>query len=143
MQHNPETKLPLQAQHGEDVVVPVGVMLRNALPAQHLAEDFQAEIARFQKEVEDAQNRIGELQSKREGKQKMILSPESKAQLENLQKTQAEANKSLRRVRKELRQEVDSLENWLKVLNIAAMPLVVAGTGIGLAVARRKRTSAR
>lgn len=104
---------------------------------------FQAEIARFQREVDDANAKVAEIQSKKEGNQKFILSPEARAELENVRKKQAEANRALRNVRKELRQEVESLEFWGKVANIAGMPLLVTATGIGIAVARRRRTAAK
>ncbi len=104
---------------------------------------FQAEIARFQKEVEEAQQRISEIQSRKEGSQKFILSPEAAAELKKLQERQVVANKELRRVRKELRQEVESMQDRWKWINIALMPVVVSGAGIGLALARRRRTAAR
>ncbi|KAB2667748.1 MAG: hypothetical protein DVB31_07480 [Verrucomicrobia bacterium] len=104
---------------------------------------FQAEIGRLQKDVEEAQTKISEIQSKKEGNQKYILSPESKAALDNLTKKQTEANRNLRKVRKDLRQEVESMENTVKWINIAAMPFLVTITGIGLAVARRQRTAAK
>ncbi len=104
---------------------------------------FQVEISRLQKDVEEAQTKISEIQSKKEGNQKFILSPESKAALDNLTRKQTEANKNLRKVRKDLRQEVEAMENKFTWANIAAMPLVVIVVGIGRAVLRRKRTAAK
>ncbi len=104
---------------------------------------FQAEIARFQREVDDASAKISEIQSKKEGNQKFILSPEARVEYENLKKKQVDANGHLRKVRKELRQEVESMEFKSKVINIVGMPIVVACTGVGLALARRRRTAAR
>jgi hypothetical protein len=46
-------------------------------------------------------------------------------------------------VRKRLRKDTDALEFWTKVLNIGAMPAVVAVTGIVLAIYKRKRTAAK
>ena len=45
--------------------------------------------------------------------------------------------------RKKLRHDIDSLENRLKVFNIAAMPVIVAVSGLTLAFYKRKRTSAK
>ncbi|MFM8419006.1 MAG: hypothetical protein ACKOEQ_02635 [Verrucomicrobiota bacterium] len=58
-------------------------------------------------------------------------------------KKQADANRQLRKVRKDLRQEVESLEFNTKLLNIAGMALVVTGVGIALAVVRMRKTAAR
>jgi ABC-type uncharacterized transport system involved in gliding motility auxiliary subunit len=104
---------------------------------------YQKEIAQFQKEVDEASAKISEIQSKKEGNQKFILSPEAKIEYDNLKKKQTEANRHLRKVRKDLRQDVESLEFKSKVLNIVGMPAIVACTGIGLALARRRRTAAR
>jgi ABC-type uncharacterized transport system involved in gliding motility auxiliary subunit len=107
------------------------------------AKKFQAEIARFQKEVDEAGSKISQIQSRKEGNQKFILSPEAKAEYDNLVKKQADANRQLRKVRKDLRQEVEALEFNTKLLNIAGMALVVTGVGIALAVIRMRKTAAR
>jgi ABC-type uncharacterized transport system involved in gliding motility auxiliary subunit len=104
---------------------------------------FQVEIARFQTEAEESQRRISELQSQQEGSQRFILSPEATAELQRLQEKQVEANKNLRRVRGELRRDVEALKTKVKWINIAAMPILVTLTGIGLALARRRRTGAK
>jgi len=49
----------------------------------------------------------------------------------------------LKQVRKNLRRDVDSLEDRLKWVNILAMPFIVSLSGIGLAVYKRKRTAAK
>jgi hypothetical protein len=51
--------------------------------------------------------------------------------------------KDLKAERRNLRREVDSLENRLKWINIAGMPLVVTATGISLAMVKRKKTAAK
>ena len=107
------------------------------------AKKFQVEIARFQKEVDEAGSKISQIQSRKEGNQKFILSPEAKAEYDNLVKKQADANRQLRKVRKDLRQEVEALEFNTKLLNIAGMALVVTGVGIALAVIRMRKTAAR
>ena len=104
---------------------------------------YQSKIADFEKQVQEAQTKIGEIQSKKEGNQRFILSPEAQKELTSLQEKQAKANKDLRKVRKELRQDEETLQNWLKALNIAVMPLLVAAVGIVLALARLRRTAAR
>lgn len=104
---------------------------------------FQAEIARFEKEVQEAQQKIGEIQSKKEGNQRFFLSPEAQAELAKLQQRQAEGNRALREVRKKLRRDEESLENRLKWANIAGMPIVVMIAGLTLATIRRRKTTAR
>ena len=73
----------------------------------------------------------------------MILSPEQQAELTKFRQKQAEVNKELKQVRKDLKREVDSLENRLKWINIAGMPLLVTAAGISLALVKRKKTAAK
>ncbi len=104
---------------------------------------FQAEIAGFQKKVEESQTKISQIQSKKEGNQKFILAPEAAVELKKLQETQAAANKDLRRVRRELSKDIDSMENRFKWINIALMPFLVTAAGIAFAFSRRSKTAAK
>jgi ABC-type uncharacterized transport system involved in gliding motility auxiliary subunit len=106
-------------------------------------ENYRKRIKDLEKSLADTQTRLNELQQNKESGQRFILSPEQQAEVERFQKQQVEANKELRKVRRDLRQEIDSLENRLKWLNIAGMPFLVALSGISLALLKRKRTAAR
>ncbi len=72
-----------------------------------------------------------------------ILSPEQQAEVESFRKRAADTRRELKEVRRELRSETEALEFWTKVFNIAAMPLVVALAGIGIAIVRRRRRAAK
>lgn len=113
---------------------------------QAAAEDrFRSKIRDLEKSLQDAQTRLNELQQAKQGagQQKFILSPEQQAELTKFKQKQAEVNKELKQVRKDLRREIDSLENRLKWVNIAGMPLVVTAAGISLALIKRKKTAAK
>ena len=58
-----------------------------------------------------------------------ILSPEQQAEVENFRKRAADTRRELKDVRRELRSETEALEFWTKVVNIGAMPLLVALAG--------------
>ena len=64
-------------------------------------------------------------------------------ELEKLRKEEAETGKRLKQVKKDLRQEVVSLQTRLKWINILAVPLAVTATGIVIAVVKRRKTSAK
>ena len=49
----------------------------------------------------------------------------------------------LREEQKNLRSEIESLDNNLKLYNIAGMPLLVILVGIVLAVVKRRKVAAR
>ena len=105
-------------------------------------ERFQGEITKLEKERQDAAERLGQLQSQKQDGQRFILSPEQQAEIQNLQKTEAETSRRLRQVRKDLAKEINSLQNGLTLLNIAGMPLLVALAGLALAFIRKQRTRA-
>jgi len=104
---------------------------------------YQSKIKELEESLAETEQRLGELQQAKQGNQRFILSPEQQAEVEKFRQKEATVKIQLKEERKKLRRDIDSLETRLKVLNIAAMPVVVAVTGIGLAVYKRKRTSAK
>ncbi|MBI2960173.1 MAG: GldG family protein [Betaproteobacteria bacterium] len=71
-----------------------------------------------------------------------ILSAAQQAELDNFRRTAAETRRELKEVRKALRAESEALQFWTKVVNIAAIPLLVALAGLALALYRRRRVVA-
>jgi ABC-type uncharacterized transport system involved in gliding motility auxiliary subunit len=72
----------------------------------------------------------------------LILTPEQQAEIENLRKTATRTQAELKELRKNLRQDAESLVFWTKVANIALMPLLVALAGLLVALLRRSRRAA-
>ena len=108
-------------------------------------ERYRSKIRDLEASLQETQTRLNELQQAKQGngQQRMIMSPEQQAELTKFRQKQAEVNKELKQVRKDLKREVDSLENRLKWMNIAGMPLLVTAAGISLALVKRKKTAAR
>ncbi len=104
---------------------------------------FQQEIAKLQKEADEANQKLNELQGKKQGNQRFVLSKEQQEEMEKFKQSRAAANKKLKKVRRELAQDIDSLELKTKVINIALMPFLVAVAGVGLAVVRKQKTKAK
>jgi ABC-type uncharacterized transport system involved in gliding motility auxiliary subunit len=107
-------------------------------------EKSQSKIQEFEASLQEAQQKVNELQSKKEqGQQRFILSPEQQVELEKLKKKEAEVKVQLKLENKNLRRDINSLETTIEWGNIIGMPALVALSGIGLAVFKRKRTSAK
>ncbi|HYE33417.1 MAG TPA: Gldg family protein [Methylomirabilota bacterium] len=106
-------------------------------------ERFRGKIRELEQSLADTQNRLNQLQQNKEGGQRFILSPEQQAEIEKFKQKQVESQKELREVRKNLRRDIDSLENRIKWMNIAGMPALVAISGLTLAIFKRKRTAAK
>jgi len=106
-------------------------------------ESYRSKIKELEASLSETQQKLNELQRSKEKGQRFILSPEQQQELARFRQKEAEAKKELKQVRKNLRRDVDSMENRLRWINIAAMPVVVSLTGITLAVYKRKRTAAK
>jgi ABC-type uncharacterized transport system involved in gliding motility auxiliary subunit len=108
-------------------------------------KQWQAKVKELETKREAAQNSISQLQATKQGsaQQQMMLSPQQQTELENYKKAEAETGKELRQVQKNLKKDTDSMEAWIKIINIGAMPALVALTGVVLSVVKRKRTAAK
>jgi len=106
---------------------------------------FQAKIKSLEGSLAEAQNKLNELQRTKadKGGQRFILSPEQQQEINNFRNKERDVKIQLKEERKKLRIGIDSLENTIKWLNIALMPVLVAAAGIGLAILRMQRRAAR
>jgi ABC-type uncharacterized transport system involved in gliding motility auxiliary subunit len=100
---------------------------------QSLEDELQKTTAKLQ-ELQKAQGSGA-------GKSAQILTAEQQAELERFRRTVAETRLALKEVRKNLRQDAESLVFWTKVANIALMPLLVALAGLLVAFIRKARTA--
>jgi ABC-type uncharacterized transport system involved in gliding motility auxiliary subunit len=100
---------------------------------------YRTKIKELENSLAETQRNLNELQKGKEGGQRFILSPEQQQELVNFRKKEADMKVQLKNMRKQLRSEIDSLENRIKWLNIAGMPVAVILAGFGLAAMNRKR----
>jgi ABC-type uncharacterized transport system involved in gliding motility auxiliary subunit len=107
-------------------------------------KQYFGKIQALEDEVQKTQAKLQELQKSQgpAGKSGQILSAEQQAELERFRKTVAEARLQLKEVRKNLRQDAESLVFWTKVANIALMPLLVALIGLLVAFVGGRRRKA-
>jgi ABC-type uncharacterized transport system involved in gliding motility auxiliary subunit len=111
----------------------------------------QAELRFRQKEEElmdrldRTERRLVELEESRQSDDGMVLTPAQQQELMEFRQERLRIRKDLRDVRHRLRREIESLEDWLKFINIAFVPIFVALAGIGVAIwrARRRQRSLR
>jgi ABC-type uncharacterized transport system involved in gliding motility auxiliary subunit len=105
---------------------------------------FQAKIKELEDKKAEVERKLNELQqARKDSNQRFILSPEQQAEIAKFREQQGNVGKDLKRVRKELSQDIESLENKLKWMNIAGMPVLVTVVGLVLAVVRKQRTKAK
>jgi ABC-type uncharacterized transport system involved in gliding motility auxiliary subunit len=110
-------------------------------------KQWEQQIQKLETQKRDMERKINELQMHKEGdasqEQAQILSTEQQRELENYQATRLAVNKDLKDVRKNLRKDTDALEFWTKVANIGAVPTLVTLSGLGLAVFKPRRRTAK
>ncbi|MGH8092556.1 MAG: GldG family protein [Chthoniobacterales bacterium] len=105
--------------------------------------NYRSKIKELEGSLAETQHKMSELQKGKETGQRFILSPEQQQELANFQKKEVAVKAQLKTVRKQVRAEIDSLETHVQWLNIAAMPAVVALSGLGLALLKRKHARAQ
>ena len=105
-------------------------------------KQYFGQIQALEEEVQKTTAKLQELQKAQgAGKSGQILTPEQQAEIERFRKTVAESRLALKEVRKNLRQDAESLVFLTKVVNIALMPLLVALAGLLVALVRRRRVA--
>ena len=78
-----------------------------------------------------------------DAKSAQILTAEQQGELDRFKKRILQTRRELKDLRKDLRQDSEALQFWTKVVNIAAVPLLVTLFGVGLALRTRRRAVRR
>lgn len=105
----------------------------------------QAELRFRQKEqelierLEQTEGKLVELEESRQGDDGMVLTPAQQQELMEFRQERLRIRKDLRDVRHRLRRDIEALQDGIKFINIALVPILVALTGIGVAVLRMRR----
>ncbi len=105
----------------------------------------QAELRFRQKEqelidrLEQTERKLIELEESRQGDDGMVLTPAQQQELQQFRQERLRIRKDLRDVRHRLRREIETLQDGFKFINIAFVPILIALSGIGVAVWRMRR----
>ena len=110
---------------------------------RHQADDrLRSKALELQAELQQTETKLTELQNKRNDQSSLALSPEQETELKRFVAEKARVRKELRETQRGLDVDIDRLNSWLKVINIAIAPLCVAIAGvIILSLRRRRRTT--
>jgi ABC-type uncharacterized transport system involved in gliding motility auxiliary subunit len=97
---------------------------------------------RLQQELAETERRLGELQSAREDTGSLLLTDAQEAEIDRFVEQRAEIRQELRSVQRGLDEDIDKLGTWLKVINIALVPLLLTIGTVLLLWHRRRRIAA-
>jgi ABC-type uncharacterized transport system involved in gliding motility auxiliary subunit len=100
---------------------------------------FRETEQRLEAELTQTEQRLGELQAARNDGNSLLMSPEQQAEIQRFLDQQVRIRQELRSVRRNLDADIDRLGTWLKVINIALVPVVLTILALGLAVVRARR----
>jgi ABC-type uncharacterized transport system involved in gliding motility auxiliary subunit len=106
-------------------------------------QKYQSKIDELEDNLNQTRQKLAGLQTSKQSDQKTLLSPEQQAEIKKFQENEATINKELKEVRKDLRQEIDSLQNTVKWIDIAGMPMIVTLLGLALAFVKGRNRAAR
>ena len=107
---------------------------------RHQAETaFREKEEQLQQQLVAAEQKLVALQNQRDDSGNMLtLSPEQEAELTKFQDQKLTIRKQLREVQHQLNQDINNLDMWLKVINIALVPALLTLFAIGIAMYRRR-----
>ena len=100
---------------------------------------LRAKALELQAELQQTESKLTQLQSKRNDQSSLMLSPEQEAELKNFVAEKARVRRELRETQRGLDVDINRLNSWLKVINIAIAPLCVAVAGVIILSLRRRR----
>ncbi|WP_245615375.1 GldG family protein [Muricoccus aerilatus] len=92
--------------------------------------------------LQATERRLRELRQGPGGSAQTVITPEQRAEIDAARAEIVRTRQELRGVQRGLRQGIESLETWLRVINIALVPALITAFAIGLAVLRARRRAA-
>jgi ABC-type uncharacterized transport system involved in gliding motility auxiliary subunit len=100
---------------------------------------FRETEQRLEAELTQTEQRLGELQAARNDGNSLLMSPEQQAELQRFLAEQLRIRQELRAVRRNLDADIDRLGTWLKVINIALVPVVLTIFALGVVFVRARK----
>jgi ABC-type uncharacterized transport system involved in gliding motility auxiliary subunit len=89
--------------------------------------------------LNELQKKLSDLQAQRTDGSRMTMTPEQQREIERFRSEEIDVRRRRREVRKNLREDIESLGKRLLVANMLLVPLAVSGLGIGVFVKRSRR----
>ena len=101
-------------------------------------KQYQSKLTELDTRLADVQKKLSEIQGKKGEGNRLVATPEMSKAIEDFQKQQATIRGERREIRRRLREDIDALENKLRVINLLATPLLVGVFGLWFYRSRKK-----
>ena len=105
-------------------------------------ERFHATQQELEAQLKQTEEKLTALQSGRNDRSAAILTQEQETELDRFQKEKLRIRKQLRDVQLGLEQDITRLGNWIKIINIAIVPVLFAVLAALIGFMRRRRRAA-
>jgi ABC-type uncharacterized transport system involved in gliding motility auxiliary subunit len=124
-----------------------GESLRPFTVVDDIRRDADARFRQTERELTErlqaTERRLRELRQGQGGAQaSAVITAEQRAEIDAARAQILQTRQQLRAVQLDLRRDIEGMETWLRVINIAAVPLLLTLFAIGLGVARSRRRAA-
>lgn len=124
-----------------------GESLRPFTVVDDIRRDADARFRQTERELTErlqaTERRLRELRQGQGGAQSSaVITAEQRAEIDAARAQILQTRQQLRAVQLDLRRDIEGMETWLRVLNIAAVPLLLTVLAIGLGMARRRKRAA-
>lgn len=117
---------------GSDALISIrsrGTFTRSFIKVDELTviaeQKFRDQEQVLQQQLEETEQQLLELQSQQGEGGALVITPEQQLAIDEFMQKKITIRKSLRDVRHQLDKDIESLGNWLKLINIALAPLVL------------------
>ena len=88
----------------------------------------------------ETNEKLSQMEQQKDDSQKLLISKEQEEEIKNFQEEKRRINKELKKVRRNLRADIEALGVSVKLINIFLIPLLVAIAGIAFALHRRRKS---
>jgi ABC-type uncharacterized transport system involved in gliding motility auxiliary subunit len=97
----------------------------------------------LQGQLSETERKLGELQAARNDKSSMLMNAEQQQEIQRFLDEQVKIRQELRAVRRNLDQDIDDLGTRLKIINTAAVPLLLTALALLVVIVKRSKKAAR
>ena len=105
-------------------------------------EAFAAKEQALEQKLAEAERKINELQAEKDPQSAYLLSPEQQAEIDRFRAQEVETRRELRKVKRDLKADIEALGTRLELLNIALIPALIIAFGAATWLLRRRSARA-
>ena len=102
-------------------------------------QKFKEEYEDLQAELSEVQAKLRQLQEEQGNRRRLVAGSEVRRLIEDYRAEEADKRAALRNIRKKLREDIESLERNLALMNLLTVPCLIGIAGVGFFYARHKR----